>query len=381
MSQAINDSILNSNFGGGQGGSLDFELSPEEIIDTECVEVQSDADAPARKTRKNRIVFAVAAALAVLGGVATQSDLALSWLDEGALSPELAFLEKPRPSLAGDRVGVDSAPSLAPASAPALNPFVAALPSTAATSGGVPDVAVAIQQQPAVLPDDVHGTGVSSNAVTDPTATGQNAAGQGAATKVAQTSDSALRPPTPAVVAAQPAGAALVSNGSAVAIAPVSTSATIANAAAAVPTSVAHPERPADAQATAQMGDGAERTQNVAHEQATAKAATSPEVVQSTPPTRTVAKATPPLRRAPAVPENRRESTEAPAEKVRSVMLVTAAQIGLRELTSERLVVKVGSSDLQFRVSDVLPSGERIEKIDPIAMAVITDRSVIRVRP
>lgn len=67
-------------------------------------------------------------------------------------------------------------------------------------------------------------------------------------------------------------------------------------------------------------------------------------------------------------------------EKIRSVMNVTAAQIGLRELTTERIVVKVSGTDLQFRVSDVLPSGERIEKIDPVAMAVITDRSVIRVR-
>ncbi|MGE0014335.1 MAG: hypothetical protein AB7S62_19145, partial [Azoarcus sp.] len=68
-------------------------------------------------------------------------------------------------------------------------------------------------------------------------------------------------------------------------------------------------------------------------------------------------------------------------ETVRDVMVVTASQIGLRAFTDGQLVVSTGGRDAAYRVHDLLPSGERIERIDPVAMTVITDRSVIRVKP
>ena len=362
MSSSINDSILNTNFGGGASGShLDFDLSPEQVIDAEYEAVVEEPQGK-RVARKNLVVLAIAASIALIGGAATQLPQVQHFLGgSDQATAETAFLagvangEVPAVGVRQDEAATPSEQTPAGQD----NPFAAALPVPAA----IPAPALA-------SPAWADGAGQGDDPQAAEAGSGQKAASAGTdadapmiqdnqSTVPVQQGETALLVPTKSMPVATPAPA------------PAPAPATVA---AVKPAETVEAPKPAPQVKAEKSASEVPQTRKAEVESKKAPVVArapeprqGPKVVQRAEQPRTERR-------------TNRDEQVVEDEKIRSVMNVTAAQIGLRELTTERIVVKVSGTDLQFRVSDVLPSGERIEKIDPVAMAVITDRSVIRVR-
>lgn len=357
---SFNDSIIMNNMGGGSAPNIELDLEPQDVIDTEFVE-----QVPPKKSRK-KLILALSIAGVVIGGAAAlqfpqvhallegnnqKLDLAaLSGVEAGPTTagnpfamPEAAA---PQQAVVADQLPVAPAPAaVMPDSAPQQTAVAEAAPAApqpaqviaetaaeaellAAAAGGEPATAEAIAAAPV---QQVPQPQPAPQAVTEaPVAAPVQAA---VPTPAPAPAPAPAPVATPAPVRAQPAPAT---------VAPVAKVAKPAEAAAvkpAIETKKAPPAEPKKAAAPApRKTETAQRTK-------------------------------------PAEPSSKEPET------VRDVMVVTASQIGLRAFTDGQLVVSTGGRDAAYRVHDLLPSGERIERIDPVAMTVITDRSVIRVKP
>ncbi|ENO79177.1 hypothetical protein [Thauera sp. 63] len=355
---SFNDSIIMNNMGGGSAPNIELDLEPQDVIDTEFVE-----QVPPKKSRK-KLILALSIAGVVIGGAAAlqfpqvhallegnnqKLDLAaLSGVEAGpttagnpfatpeAAAPQQAVVADQlpvapapaavMPDSASQQTAVAEAAPAAPQPAPVIAETAAEAELLAAAAGGEPATAEAIAPAPV---QQVQQPQPASQAVTDVPVV----APVQAAVPTPALAPAPAPVATPAPVSSQPAPAP---------VAPIAKVAKAAEPAAvkpAVETKKVPPAEPKKASAPApRKTETAQRTKSA-------------------------------------------EPSSKEPETVRDVMVVTASQIGLRAFTDGQLVVSTGGRDAAYRVHDLLPSGERIERIDPVAMTVITDRSVIRVKP
>lgn len=320
----LNDSILFGNFNSGDaegGHHLEVELAPEEVLDGEFQEI------PAKPRRSRRKLWLALVAVGVLSAAAAVGVATVPALQ--------AFFTQPTQH---DETEPSALAALAG------NPFnspSAALPESA--NEATDEFAKADWQRELEAADSAE----SSDVVTG----NEEAAVDADKTSVAEAD------------AADPAVEELAASR----VVPAPQAAPVATPAPTV-AQVQEPAQPAPAEAAPKA------------EQPAAAPAPS---VQRTPaaPTREATSA--PRARAASEsrpnPPSRTASTPAD-EVIREVLVVTAAQIGLRAFTSDGLVVSSDGREARYQVNDLLPSGERITRIDPSSMVVMTDRSIIRVR-
>ena len=346
---SFNDSIIMNNMGGGSAPNIELDLEPQDVIDTEFVE-----QVPPKKSRK-KLFLALALAGVVIGGVAAlQFPQVHAFLEGNNQKLDLAALS----GVEGGSTTAGNPFAMPEASAPQQDVVAAQLPAAPAPSAVLPDAATpqpavveaatsAPQPAPVALEDAAEAELLAAAAGSEPVAAAQAPVQevqqpQPAPQVVTETPvpapvQAAVPAPapdaSPAPVSAQPAVAPVAP------VAKVATPVAPASVKPAIETKKAPPAEPKKASAPApRKNETAQRTK-------------------------------------PAEPSSKEPET------VRDVMVVTASQIGLRAFTDGQLVVSTGGRDAAYRVHDLLPSGERIERIDPVAMTVITDRSVIRVKP
>jgi hypothetical protein len=68
------------------------------------------------------------------------------------------------------------------------------------------------------------------------------------------------------------------------------------------------------------------------------------------------------------------------SEAVKALTVVSPDQIGLELFAENHIMVNSKGTRMSFTVSDTLPNGEVIERIDLASMTLITDRSIIRIK-
>ena len=322
MSQrdAFNDSIIMGNVGAdGHSNNIELDLAPQDIIDTEFVDTP-----PPKKSRKKLYLALAIAGVVLAGGLLTQLSSVQRMLGAPAKPADMAAIEAQEPIISG-------------------NPF-AAMPD----AGKVPA---------AVLPAAVEREVVSVDApplVADP--------GNGSAEDrlLAQNPGAATEQAPPNL------------NGSLPNV-PGAQVTTQANAAAAA-------AKAAEEKAKAEQAEKERLAQEKAEQEKAEKEKAEKARIAKERAAKLAAEKRATERRAAAAEEKQEKSQQAQKEVVREVMTVTAEQIGLRAFTQGQLVVNSGGQDATYRVNDRLPSGERIERIDAVAMTVVTDRSVIRVK-
>ena len=351
---SFNDSIIMNNMGGGSAPNIELDLEPQDVIDTEFVE-----QVPPKKSRK-KLFLALALAGVVIGGVAAlqfpqvhallegnnqQLDLAaLSGVEGGQTTTGNPFA---MPEASAPQQAVVAAQ---PAAAPAPS---AVLPDAAAPQPAVVEAATsAPQPAPVAVEAGAEAELLAAAAGSEPVAAAPIAP---APVQQVQQPQPAPKVVTEAPVAA-PVQAAVPAPAPAPAASPAPVSAQPAAAPVAPVAKVATPVAPASVKPAIET----KKAPPAEPKKASAPAPRKNETAQRT---------------KPAEPSSKEPET------VRDVMVVTASQIGLRAFTDGQLVVSTGGRDAAYRVHDLLPSGERIERIDPVAMTVITDRSVIRVKP
>ena len=87
-------------------------------------------------------------------------------------------------------------------------------------------------------------------------------------------------------------------------------------------------------------------------------------------------------------PEAKKQSADAPASGsqvgqggVTPVVTLSSAQMGVRSFSADSVVVQVAGGEVKsYRVGDSLPNGEKLQKLDPTSMTMVTDRRVIRIK-
>lgn len=346
---SFNDSIIMNNMGGGSAPNIELDLEPQDVIDTEFVE-----QVPPKKSRK-KLFLALALAGVVIGGVAALQFPQVHALLEGNNQKlDLAALS----GVEGGSTTAGNPFAMPEASAPQQDVVAAQLPAAPAPSAVLPDAAT---PQPAVVE--------AATSAPQPAPVALEDAAEAELLAAAAGSEPVAAAPAPVQQVQQPQPAPQVVTETPVP-APV-------QAAVPAPAPDASPA-PVSAQPV------------VAPVAPVAKVATpvAPASVKPAIETKKAPPAEPKKASAPAPRKNETAQRTKPAEPsskepetVRDVMVVTASQIGLRAFTDGQLVVSTGGRDAAYRVHDLLPSGERIERIDPVAMTVITDRSVIRVKP
>lgn len=337
MSQrdAFNDSIIMGNVGAdGHSNNIELDLAPQDIIDTEFVDTP-----PPKKSRKKLYLALAIAGVVLAGGLLTQLSSVQRMLGAPAKPADMAAIEAQEPIISG-------------------NPF-AAMPD----AGKVPA---------AVLPAAVEREVVSVDApplVADP---GNGSAedrllaqNPGAATEQAPPNLNGSLPNVPGAQVTTQANAAAAAAKAAEEKAAAEKVAAEKAAAEKAKAEQAEKERLAQEKAEQEKAEKEKAEKARIAKERAAKLAAEKRATE---------------RRAAAAEEKQEKSQQAQKEVVREVMTVTAEQIGLRAFTQGQLVVNSGGQDATYRVNDRLPSGERIERIDAVAMTVVTDRSVIRVK-
>lgn len=337
MSQrdAFNDSIIMGNVGAdGHSNNIELDLAPQDIIDTEFVDTP-----PPKKSRKKLYLALAIAGVVLAGGLLTQLSSVQRMLGAPAKPADMAAIEAQEPIISG-------------------NPF-AAMPD----AGKVPA---------AVLPAAVEQEGVPVDAqplVADP---GNGSAedrllaqNPGAATEQAPPNLNDSLPNVPGAQVTTQADAAAAAAKAAEEKAAAEKVAAEKAAAEKAKAEQAEKERLAQEKAEQEKAEKEKAEKARIAKERAAKLAAEKRAAE---------------RRAAAAEEKQEKSQQAQKEVVREVMTVTAEQIGLRAFTQGQLVVNSGGQDATYRVNDRLPSGERIERIDAVAMTVVTDRSVIRVK-
>ena len=68
-------------------------------------------------------------------------------------------------------------------------------------------------------------------------------------------------------------------------------------------------------------------------------------------------------------------------QAVKPLVTMSAAQLGLKAMTRDAIVVGSGTTSKTYAQGSVLPSGERVETLDAEAMVIVTDRKIIRIQP
>ena len=351
---SFNDSIIMNNMGGGSAPNIELDLEPQDVIDTEFVE-----QVPPKKSRK-KLFLALALAGVVIGGVAALQFPQVHALLEGNNQQlDLAALS----GVEGGQTTTGNPFAMPEASAPQQAVVAAQLPTAPATSAVLPDAAA---PQPAVVEAATSAPQPAPVAVEAGAEAELLAAAAGsepvAAAPIAPAPVQQVQQPQPApkVVTEAPVAAPVQAAVPAPAPAPAASPAPVSAQPAAAPVApVAKVAKPVEPTAV----KPAVETKKVPPAEPKKAAAPAPRKTETA------------QRTKPAEPSSKEPET------VRDVMVVTASQIGLRAFTDGQLVVSTGGRDAAYRVHDLLPSGERIERIDPVAMTVITDRSVIRVKP
>lgn len=84
------------------------------------------------------------------------------------------------------------------------------------------------------------------------------------------------------------------------------------------------------------------------------------------------------VKSAASAPEPQEQEPEI-VEQVRRVYTLRPDEIGLTAFNQDHLVLKGQHRNMKYGVSDVLPGGERIVRLDPASMTIVTDRSVVRI--
>ena len=114
-----------------------------------------------------------------------------------------------------------------------------------------------------------------------------------------------------------------------------------------------------------------------------------------TPSPKPVQKTAPPVKQPATKPitvapknEPKKPSAETPASgssagqgSVTPVITLSSAQMGVRSFSADSVVVQAAGGDVKsYRVGDSLPNGEKLQKLDPTTMTMVTDRRVIRIK-
>ena len=135
--------------------------------------------------------------------------------------------------------------------------------------------------------------------------------------------------------------------------------------------------------------------QNAEPQQPVTTPPTAPVAVEAAPAPKLVQKPTPPTKQSVTKPitvapkpEPKKTSSEASASGstagqggVTPVVTLSSAQMGVRSFSADSVVVQVPGGDVKsYRVGDSLPNGEKLQKLDPTSMTMVTDRRVIRIK-
>ena len=336
MSQrdAFNDSIIMGNVGAdGHSNNIELDLAPQDIIDTEFVD-----SPPPKKSRKKLYLALAIAGIVLAGGLLSQLSSVQRMLGAPAKPADMAAIEAQEPIISGNPFAVMPDASKAPAVVEpaaveqAIAPVEAPPPVAATGNGSAEDRLLA--QSPGAATEQV-APRLNDNLPDVPGPQGTTQADAAAAAKAAEERAAAEKE------AAEKA------------------------AAEKAKAEQAEKERLAQEKAEQEKAEKEKAEKARIAKERAAKLAAEKRAAE---------------RRAAAAEEKQDKSQQAQKEVVREVMTVTAEQIGLRAFTQGQLVVNSGGQDATYRVNDRLPSGERIERIDAVAMTVVTDRSVIRVK-
>ena len=337
MSQrdAFNDSIIMGNVGAdGHSNNIELDLAPQDIIDTEFVDTP-----PPKKSRKKLYLALAIAGVVLAGGLLTQLSSVQRMLGAPAKPADMAAIEAQEPIISG-------------------NPF-AAMPDAGKVPAAVLPAAVEREGVPVDAPPLVADSG---NGSAEDRLLAQN---PGAATEQAPPNLNDSLPNVPGAQVTTQADAAAAAAKAAEEKAAAEKVAAEKAAAEKAKAEQAEKERLAQEKAKQEKAEKEKAEKARIAKERAAKLAAEKRAAE---------------RRAAAAEEKQDKSQQAQKEVVREVMTVTAEQIGLRAFTQGQLVVNSGGQDATYRVNDRLPSGERIERIDAVAMTVVTDRSVIRVK-
>lgn len=338
----FNDSIIMNNMGGSSAPNIELDLEPQDVIDTEFVE-----QLPPKKSRK-KLFLALALAGVVISGVAALQFPQVHALLEGNNQKlDLAVLS-----------GLEGGPNTAG------NPFAlpeAAVPQQAVTAVQLPVDPVQTEAMPDSAPPQVAVAAAPQSALVAGEIGAEAELLAVAAGGEPVAAESIVSAPVQQVQQMQPAPQAVIE---APVVAPV-------QAAVSAPAPISAQPAPAPAASVPKVDKPVEPE------------AINPTIETKKAPPAETKKASAPVQRKTETAQRSKpsEPSSKEPETVRDVMVVTASQIGLRAFTDGQLVVSTGGRDAAYRVHDLLPSGERIERIDAVAMTVITDRSVIRVKP
>lgn len=337
MSQrdAFNDSIIMGNVGAdGHSNNIELDLAPQDIIDTEFVDTP-----PPKKSRKKLYLALAIAGVVLAGGLLTQLSSVQRMLGAPAKPADMAAIEAQEPIISG-------------------NPF-AAMPDAGKVPAAVLPAAVEQAIAPVEAPPPVAATG---NGSAEDRLLAQS---PGAATEQVAPRLNDNLPDVPGAQVTTRADAAAAAAKAAEEKAAAEKVAAEKAAAEKAKAEQAEKERLAQEKAEQEKAEKEKAEKARIAKERAAKLAAEKRAAE---------------RRAAAAEEKQDKSQQAQKEVVREVMTVTAEQIGLRAFTQGQLVVNSGGQDATYRVNDRLPSGERIERIDAVAMTVVTDRSVIRVK-